>query len=96
MEEARSPLGPGDRTGGGEEAGVIITNPPYGRRLGDPGEAEARYAAMTALARGFPRWKLAVISDHPGFESFFGRGADSCREINSGAVQSYFFQYQRL
>ncbi|MDR0732409.1 MAG: class I SAM-dependent RNA methyltransferase [Treponema sp.] len=109
MEDARSPFdAAGEGVAGGKaargkgageagsEAGFIITNPPYGRRLGEPGEAEARYAAMTALGRGFPGWKLAVITDHPGFESFFGRPADSCREITNGAVHSYFFQYGNL
>jgi putative N6-adenine-specific DNA methylase len=95
MEEARSPLDP-VRGGAGEEAGFIITNPPYGKRLGEPGAAEACYARMPLLRRGFPGWKLAVITNHPGFESFFGRRADSCREISSGALQSYFFQYQNL
>jgi putative N6-adenine-specific DNA methylase len=95
MKEARSPFGPA--SGGGDRAaGFIITNPPYGRRMGEPGEAELRYAAMSALGRGFPGWKLAVITDHPGFESFFGRPAASCREITSGVLCSYFFQYENL
>jgi putative N6-adenine-specific DNA methylase len=95
MEDARSPFGAGGK-GLGEEAGFIITNPPYGKRLGEPGDAEACYARMPLLRRGFPGWRLAVITDHPGFESFFGRRADSCREISGGALQSYFFQYQHL
>jgi putative N6-adenine-specific DNA methylase len=78
------------------DAGFIITNPPYGKRLGEPGDAESCYARMSLLRRGFPGWKLAVITDHPGFESFFGRAADSCREISSGALRSYFFQYRSL
>jgi putative N6-adenine-specific DNA methylase len=86
---------------GGEEQvegtpGFIITNPPYGRRLGDPGSAEQTYKEMAALVRGFPGWKLGVISDHPGFESHFGRKADSVREITNGAVPSYFYEYERL
>jgi putative N6-adenine-specific DNA methylase len=78
------------------EKGFIITNPPYGRRLGSAEEAEQVYSAMGNLARRFPGWKLAVISDHPGFESFFGRRADSCREITSGAFLSYFYQFEAL
>jgi putative N6-adenine-specific DNA methylase len=77
-------------------AGFILTNPPYGRRLGSPGEAEAIYGEMAGLCRSFPGWKLALITDHPGFESFFGRKADSCREITNGAIPSYFFQYEGL
>jgi putative N6-adenine-specific DNA methylase len=77
-------------------AGFIITNPPYGRRLGLPEEAEQTYAEMEALRRNFPGWKLACVTDHPGFESFFGKKADSCREITNGAIPSYFYQYEKL
>jgi putative N6-adenine-specific DNA methylase len=76
--------------------GFIITNPPYGKRLGDPGSAERTYQEMAGLVRGFPGWKLGVISDHPGFESCFGRKADSVREITNGAIPSYFYEYERL
>jgi putative N6-adenine-specific DNA methylase len=76
--------------------GFIITNPPYGRRLGEPGSAERTYGEMAELARGFPGWKLGVISDHPGFESHFGRKADSVREITNGAIPSYFYEYEGL
>ncbi|MDR1901580.1 MAG: class I SAM-dependent RNA methyltransferase [Treponema sp.] len=78
----------------GLESGYIITNPPYGKRLGEKAGAEAAYAQMAVLARNFPGWKLGVICDHPGFESFFGRKAESCREISNGAVQLYFYQFE--
>jgi putative N6-adenine-specific DNA methylase len=77
-----------------EEPGFIITNPPYGKRLGDPGTAEKTYGEMAELHRRFPGWTLALITDHPGFESFFGRKAESCRELTNGAVPSYFFLYK--
>jgi len=76
--------------------GFIITNPPYGHRLGDTESAEKNYAEMSCLARNFPGWKLAVITDHSGFESFFGKKADSCREITNGAIRSYLYQYEKL
>ena len=77
-----------------EDEGFIITNPPYGRRLGDAEAAEKTYAEMGKLVRNFPGWKLALITDHPGFESFFGKKADLCREITNGAIQSYLFQFK--
>lgn len=79
-----------------EPAGFIVTNPPYGKRLGDPAASEKIYGEMQALAKHFPRWKLAVITDHPGFESFFCRKADSVREISNGPIPSYIFQYEKL
>jgi putative N6-adenine-specific DNA methylase len=87
MQEARSPF---------EDTGFIITNPPYGKRIGDPSTAEKTYKDMGSLAVSFPGWKLAVITDSEGFESFFGRKADSCREISNGSTPSYFYQYELL
>jgi putative N6-adenine-specific DNA methylase len=78
------------------ERGFIITNPPYGKRLGEVSEAEAIYRDMADMAERFPRWKLALITDHPGFESHFGRKADSCRELTNGALDSYFYEYETL
>ncbi|MDR2536925.1 MAG: class I SAM-dependent RNA methyltransferase [Treponema sp.] len=76
------------------DAGFIITNPPYGKRLGDRADSERTYQEMEVLSRNFPGWKIGVISNHTGFESFFGRKADSCRELTNGALQSYFFMYE--
>ena len=86
LREARAP----------DAEGFIITNPPYGKRLGDPHTAEAAYHEMETLARGFPGWKLCLITDHPGFETFFGKKADACRELTNGAIQAYFFQYEHI
>jgi putative N6-adenine-specific DNA methylase len=80
----------------GAENGFIVTNPPYGKRLGDQTASEQIYQEMAALARHFPQWKLAVICDHQGFESFFGSKADSCREMKSGPIPVFFYQYEHL
>jgi putative N6-adenine-specific DNA methylase len=90
------PSPPGEGSPLEEPRGFIITNPPYGKRLGDIEASLEIYREMGILAKNFPGWKLAVISDHPGFESFFGRKADSCREITGGAVPAYFYQYEKL
>jgi len=87
MQEARPSMPP---------PGFIVTNPPYGKRLGNPADSERLYGEMAALRRHFPQWKLAVITDHPGFESFFGKKADTCREIQGGPIPTCFFQYEGL
>ena len=84
MKEAVSPF---------SDAGFLITNPPYGKRLGDQDTAENIYREMGSLEQRFPDWKILVITDHSGFESFYGKKADACREISNGSVPSYFFQY---
>jgi putative N6-adenine-specific DNA methylase len=72
---------------------LIVTNPPYGHRLGNTTEAEAVYQRMGNLRGRFPAWKLAVITDHADFESFFGRKADTVRQITNGALQTYLYVF---
>ena len=91
MEEAKAPVYEGE-----DSEGFIITNPPYGKRLGTPEASEEIYKNMQGISARFPGWKLVLVTDHPGFESFFGKQADSCREITNGAIQSYMYQYERL
>ncbi|MDR0443957.1 MAG: class I SAM-dependent RNA methyltransferase [Treponema sp.] len=78
------------------DAGFLVTNPPYGKRLGDQAQAEETYREMGNIGQRFPGWKLALITDHSGFETFFGKKADSCREISNGAIPSYFYQFDVL
>jgi putative N6-adenine-specific DNA methylase len=78
------------------ESGFIVTNPPYGERLGDVEAAERTYQAMGALEQNFTGWELVVITNHPGFESFFGRRATSVRNITNGALKSYLYQFEHL
>jgi putative N6-adenine-specific DNA methylase len=91
MEQASAPKYESD-----EGTGFIITNPPYGKRLGDAESSEKVYTEMSGLSERFKGWKLALITDHPGFESFYGRKADSCRDITNGAIRSYLYQYEKL
>ena len=93
MEKARAPF---ESQAGSQPCGYIITNPPYGRRLGDTESAEKTYKEMGSLAENFPGWKMALITDNPGFESFYGKKADACREITNGAIQSYLYQYEKI
>jgi putative N6-adenine-specific DNA methylase len=90
LSQARPPV----ETAG--EAGFIITNPPYGRRLGSPESAEAGYREMAVLAENFPGWKLALLCDHPGFESHFGKKASSVRGLKNGAVETWLYEYDKL
>lgn len=97
MEEAGPAFPKEEGDGKGEQpAGFIVTNPPYGKRLGDRAGAEKTYAAMAGIAGRFPGWKLAVICDHQGFESFFRRRADRVREISGSGGRSYLYEYDRL
>jgi putative N6-adenine-specific DNA methylase len=79
-----------------EEEGFIITNPPYGIRLGDVTDAEKIYQEMGMLRSHFSGWKMSVITDHPGFESHFGKPSSSVKNITNGAVRSFLYEYENF
>lgn len=76
-----------------QEYGFIITNPPYGERLGESREAEYLY---TELGRVFSRlntWSLYLITSNPYFEKRFGRKADKRRKLYNGRLECQYYQY---
>ncbi|MDR1390547.1 MAG: class I SAM-dependent RNA methyltransferase [Treponema sp.] len=79
-----------------EPAGFVITNPPYGKRLGDTAGAEAGYREMSVLAKNFTGWKLAVICDNKDFESHFGKKANSRQNFKNGALDTLLYEYEKL
>ncbi|GHU38955.1 RNA methyltransferase [Spirochaetia bacterium] len=76
-----------------DDTGYIISNPPYGKRIGNTESAEKTYSEMPVLLNAFPAWNMAIISDHPGFESFFGKKAAICREITNGALKTFVYEF---
>jgi putative N6-adenine-specific DNA methylase len=79
-----------------EDEGFIVTNPPYGIRLGDITDAEKNYEEMGILRERFTGWKMAVITDHPGFESHFGKPASAVKNITNGSVRSFLYEYEEF
>lgn len=75
------------------EYGCIITNPPYGERLGDNEEVEAVYRVMGSVFAQLPTWSFYVLTSYRGFEKLFGRRADRRRKLYNGRLECQFYQY---
>lgn len=75
------------------EYGVIITNPPYGERLGDDESAAAIYDDMADAFEPLSTWSFFVLTSHPEFERHFGRRASRCRKLYNGRIQCHYYQY---
>jgi putative N6-adenine-specific DNA methylase len=73
--------------------GWVITNPPYGERLGELKEAEALYKEMNQALRTLDTWSFYIITSHPKFEQIFGRQADKKRKLYNGRIQCNFYQF---
>lgn len=73
--------------------GCIITNPPYGERIGEVKEVEALYRSLGALLRQNATWGAYVITSMEYFESLFGRRADAKRKIFNGRIKTDYYQF---
>ncbi len=73
--------------------GTIVTNPPYGERLGTREEAEKLYKEIGVQFRSLAPWQVYVITSHPHFESFYGKRADKVRKLYNGMLPCYLYQF---
>jgi putative N6-adenine-specific DNA methylase len=73
--------------------GTIVTNPPYGERLGTREEVERLYRDMGRHFRSLAPWQVYVITSHEGFERFYGKKADKVRKLYNGMIPCYLYQY---
>lgn len=74
--------------------GTIVTNPPYGERMGDRAEVERLYTDMgKTFAREVPNWQIYVLNSNEAFSRCFGRRPDKARKLYNGMIPCTFYQY---
>lgn len=73
--------------------GYLITNPPYGERLGERDEVEDLYKQLGRTCKALPDWSVFVITAHKEFERFYGRRADKKRKLYNGRIECDLYQY---
>jgi len=73
--------------------GFIITNPPYGERLGDKNDADLLYKDMGKFFKTFDTWSFYIIVSSLNFEKLFNRKADKKRKLYNGTLQCNYYQF---
>ena len=76
-----------------EEYGMIITNPPYGERIGDQKDLDNIYRFLTGFYETNPTWSLFFITADKTFETKFGRPANRRRKLYNGRIETCYYQY---
>lgn len=77
-----------------EEGGIIITNPPYGERIGEKKQIEAIYSAYNEFYRKNPTWSLFMVTTDKEVENkIFGRPADRRRKLYNGRLEVCYYQF---
>ena len=72
---------------------TIVTNPPYGERMGSEREVEELYRTMGVHFRSLAPWQVYVITSHPYFERLYGKRADKVRKLYNGMIECRLYQY---
>ncbi len=85
-QDARRISAPGRR-------GTVVTNPPYGERIGTMSEVERLYRDIGAHFRSLAPWQIYVITSHEGFEKLYGKRADKVKKLYNGMIPCYLYQY---
>lgn len=73
--------------------GVLITNPPYGERLGELKEVENLYRALGRIMADNTTWSTYLITSMEYFEKLFGRKADAKRKLFNGRIKTDYYQF---
>ena len=72
---------------------TVLTNPPYGERLGDAAEAATLAAALGKVWRFSPGAGLYAITADADFEAHFGQKAARRRKIYNGMIPCQLYMY---
>ena len=72
---------------------TIVTNPPYGERMGTEREVEELYRTMGVHFRSLAPWQVYIITSHPYFERLYGKRADKVRKLYNGMIECRLYQY---
>ena len=73
--------------------GIMITNPPYGQRLGQEEDLQLIYAALCRLFPKKSTWSAYIITSDEDFQQAFGRKANARRKLFNGAIKADYYQY---
>ncbi|MDF2922889.1 MAG: methyltransferase [Paenibacillaceae bacterium] len=75
------------------EYGCVITNPPYGERIGDPEDVQQALRQLGALTGRHPSWSTFVLSPSKELEQYFRRDAAKKRKLYNGRIECNLYQF---
>ncbi len=77
-----------------QEHGILISNPPYGRRMAEFQEINALYVTLNKMMRKKRGWAVYILTADEKFVDYFKRGRpDRVRKLFNGNIQVNYYQY---
>lgn len=72
--------------------GVMITNPPYGKRL-EEDNLRSLYSDFGKKIKNLDTWSIYVLTSYEDIEREFSRKADKNRKLYNGSLKTYYYQF---
>ena len=72
---------------------VVISNLPYGKRIGEDEGIKAIYAHIKEIMEECPNWSFFLITSDKMLEKELGRTADRRRKLYNGTIETQFYQF---
>ena len=72
---------------------VVISNLPYGKRIGDDAGIKAIYEHIRSMMEECPDWSFFLITSDKMLEREIGRRADRRRKLYNGTIETQFYQF---
>lgn len=73
--------------------GVIVTNPPYGERIGEREEIEKMLREFGHVMKNYPTWSVYMLSSMEDFEVHYGKKATKKRKLFNGFIRTDLYQF---
>ncbi|WP_283678734.1 class I SAM-dependent RNA methyltransferase [Lentilactobacillus sp. Marseille-Q4993] len=73
--------------------GVIVSNPPYGQRMGEQEKVHQIYKEMGKALAPMKDWSKYFITSDLDFEKYYGQKATKKRKLYNGAIRADYFQF---
>ncbi len=78
-----------------EKEGFIISNPPYGERIGEEELIRKLYKKLGQDFRKSDDWKFYILTSYEDFEKCFGLKSNKNRKLFNGRLKCYYYQYHK-
>jgi len=76
-----------------EPYGILISNPPYGERIGEEQEVAKLYRTLGNIFKNQDTWSVYILTSVKNFEKLYGKKADKKRKLYNGRIKVDFYQY---
>ncbi|WP_033828654.1 THUMP domain-containing class I SAM-dependent RNA methyltransferase [Bacillus andreraoultii] len=73
--------------------GVVVSNPPYGERLGEREKVEKLYQDLGVTLQALDTWSIYMITSNEKFEQLVGKKATKKRKLFNGFIKTDYYQY---